>query len=167
MAPHGVYPCAAKSWVAIAVRSDDEWRAFAELVGGGEVALDKRFAMTAGRLEHADELDETVAAWTRVRPAAFVEELLQAHGIPAHTAVSSADAVRDPQLAARGHFVELEHPIHGTTVVQGSRYRLSETPAVVTRPAPTLGCDNDHVLRNLLGYDDGRIASLAEAGALS
>ena len=51
--------------------------------------------------------------------------------------------------------------------MQGSRYRLSETPAVVDRPAPTLGRDNDHVLRDLLGYDDDRITHLNEIGALT
>jgi benzylsuccinate CoA-transferase BbsF subunit len=169
-APHGVYPCVddgsdvAGAWVAIAVRDDDEWRAFAQLL---DVASDERLASTAGRLANADELDGIVGAWTATRTAAEVESLLQSHGIPAHVAVSSVSALRDPQLVARRHFVELEHPIYGKTVVQGSRYRLSETPAVVDRAAPTLGGDNDHVLREILGYDDDRIAALDEVGALA
>ena len=51
--------------------------------------------------------------------------------------------------------------------MQGPRHRLSETPAAVDRAAPTLGQDNDHVLRDLLGYDDPRIAHLNEIGALT
>jgi len=170
MAPHGVYPClddgsdVGGSWVAIAVRDDGEWRALAEVIGA---AGDARFATTTARLEAADELDELLAAWTETRDAREVETLLQERGIPAHVAVSSVNALVDPQLVARGHFVELEHPVFGKTVVQGSRYRLSETPAAVDRPAPTLGRDNDHVLRDLLGYDDARIAALAEIGALA
>lgn len=169
-APHGVYPClddgsdVGGSWVAIAVRDDEEWRALAELM---DLPADNRFETTAGRLAHADELDELVGGWTATRIAAEVEALLQAHGIPAHVALSSVSALGDPQLAARGHFVELDHPIYGKTVVQGSRYRLSETPAVVERPAPTLGRDNDHVLRHILGYEDERIAALDEIGALT
>jgi benzylsuccinate CoA-transferase BbsF subunit len=81
-------------------------------------------------------------------------------------ATSSVTALRDPQFAARGHFVELDHPIHGTTTVQGSRYRLSATPAAIERAAPTLGHDNDHVLRHVLRYDE-RIALLNETGALT
>src|SRR5262249_11966430 len=170
LAPHGVYPCrddgsdVGGSWVAIAVRDDDEWSALARLIGA---PADARFAKAAGRLDAAGELDELVAAWTATRDAGVVETLLQEHGIPAHVAVSSVNALVDPQLVARGHFVELEHPLFGKTVVQGSRYRLSETPAAVDRPAPTLGRDNEHVLRNLLGYDDARIAELAEIGALT
>jgi benzylsuccinate CoA-transferase BbsF subunit len=170
MAPHGVYPClddgsdVGGSWVAIAVRDDDEWRALAGLIGAPD---DDRFATATGRLDATGELDELVAAWTETRQARTVETLLQEHGIPAHVAMSSVNALDDPQLTGRGHFVELEHPLFGKTVVQGSRYRLSETPAAVDRPAPTLGRDNDHVLRELLGYDDARISALAAAGALT
>jgi crotonobetainyl-CoA:carnitine CoA-transferase CaiB-like acyl-CoA transferase len=160
-APHGIYPCADGSWVAVAVRNDEDWRALAESLG---VAADDT---TSERLACADELDELVAAWTAERSGAEVEELLQARGIPAHVALTSETAIRDLQLVARNHFVELEHPIHGQTVVQGPRHRLSETPAAVDAAAPTLGRDNDHVLRHLLGYDDARIARLNEIGALT
>ena len=164
MAPHGVYACAGGAWVAIAARSDGEWRALAELIGLG---AEGRFDSAAGRLAHADELDDLVGRWTATRPASEVESLLQERGVPAHVALSSDTALEDPQLASRGHFVELEHPLFERTVVQGSRFRLSETPAVVERPAPTLGRDNEHVLRDILGYDDGRIAYLGEIGALA
>ncbi len=169
-APHGVYPCidngsdVAGAWVAIAVRDDDEWRALAELM---DLPADARFATTADRLAHVEELDDLVGAWTTTHTATDVEAMLQLRGIPAHAALSSMSALADPQLVARGHFVELDHAASGKTVVQGSRYRLSETPAVVDRAAPTLGRDNDYVLRHILGYDDERIASLDEAGALA
>jgi crotonobetainyl-CoA:carnitine CoA-transferase CaiB-like acyl-CoA transferase len=149
MAPHGVYPCAGGEWVAIAVRDDEERHALAELLG---VAAPD---------------DEAVAAWTRERAAGDVEELLQARRIPAHVALDSETALRDKQLAARGHFVELEHPLFDRTVVQGPRHRLSETPAAVERAAPTLGQDNDRVLRELLGYGEARIAHLNDIGALT
>jgi crotonobetainyl-CoA:carnitine CoA-transferase CaiB-like acyl-CoA transferase len=158
MAPHGVYPSADGRWVAIAARDDADWRALAERIG----VADERFATTAARLAHADELDELIAAWTATRAAAEVEQLLQADGVPAHVALDSETALADEQFVARGHFVELD----AKTVVQGTRYRLSQTPAVVDRAAPTFGRDNDHVLRDLLGYDDARIASLEESGAL-
>jgi crotonobetainyl-CoA:carnitine CoA-transferase CaiB-like acyl-CoA transferase len=163
MAPHGVYPSADGAWVAIAVRDDDDWHALAELMG----VADDRYAAVVGRLERADELDDLVGAWTATQTAAAVESLLQERGVPAHVALDSDTALRDTQLVARGHFLKLEHELYGKTVVQGSRYRLSRTPAAVTRAAPTLGRDNDHVLRDLLGYDDARVEELAASGALT
>lgn len=79
---------------------------------------------------------------------------------------SSADFVADPQLAYRGHIVALDHPLHGTAYVEGPRYLLSETPGVVKRPAPTLGQDNEAVLRDVLGYPDDRVRELLAGGAL-
>jgi crotonobetainyl-CoA:carnitine CoA-transferase CaiB-like acyl-CoA transferase len=162
MAPHGIYPSVEGAWVAIAVRHDEDWRALAEQLG----VYDERFATAAGRLAHVDELDDLVGEWTARQPAAAVEALLQQHGVPAHVALDSETALADAQFRSRGHFVELEHELYGKTVVQASRQRLSRTPAVVDRAAPTLGRDNDHVLRELLGYDDARIAVLDEVGAL-
>jgi len=163
LAPHGVYPSSDGRWVAIAVRGDEDWRALAEQLG----VSDERFATTSGRLAHVDELDDRVGEWTARQPAAAVEALLQEHGVPAHVAIDSETAIDDAQFRSRAHFVELEHELYGKTVVQGSRYRLSGTPAVVDRSAPTLGRDNDYVLHDLLGYDDARIAALDVVGALT
>ncbi len=72
----------------------------------------------------------------------------------------------DPQLIERGHFVSLDHPLMGQVVVEASHYRMSKTPAVYQRSAPTYGRDNEPVLRDLLGYDDARIAALKNADVL-
>jgi benzylsuccinate CoA-transferase BbsF subunit len=72
----------------------------------------------------------------------------------------------DPQLAHRGHFVQLSHPSHGTTTVEGSRFRLSRTPARVAGSAPTLGRDNQYVLDTILGYSEEQITALVAEGVL-
>lgn len=171
MAPHGVYTClpddrGARTFVAIAVRDDAEWTRLARLIGGDELAADARFATTALRLVAQDALDELITAWTAGRTARSVEELLQAEGIPAYVAQTGAGALADPQLQLRRHFLELEHPLHGRTVVEAPRYLLSRTPGDVRRCAPTYGRDNRHVLNEILGYDDERIAALSDMGAL-
>jgi crotonobetainyl-CoA:carnitine CoA-transferase CaiB-like acyl-CoA transferase len=153
-------------WVAIAVRDDEEWKRLARLIGGEALAADARFATVERRLACADALDEIVGARTAERDAREIETLLQGHGIPAYLVQSSPEMLADPQLRHRGHFIELAHPLHGTTVVEASRFKLSRTPAVTDTCAPTFGRDNDRVLRDILGYDDERIAALAAAGAL-
>jgi benzylsuccinate CoA-transferase BbsF subunit len=131
-----------------------------------DLAEDVRLRDAAGRLAHADLLDDLVAAWTLTREASTVEAALQARAVPAHVVQTSRDLVRDPQLVHRGHFVAVAHPMGGTTVVEGSRFILSRTPAVVADAAPSYGRDNDVVLREILGYDDDAITALVEAGAL-
>lgn len=171
MAPHGVYPCISEdgrpdAWVAIAVRSEEEWARLAELIGGPTLTSDARFASAAERLARAGELDELVSAWTARRGAEEAESLLQDLGIPAHAVQTAGRLVDDRQLQHGGHFVQLPHPLHGDTVVETSRFRMSRTPAVTESCAPTLGRDTDFVLRDILGYGDERIATLGELGVL-
>ena len=186
MAPHGVFACrcdasvgaiaggpppqepvvegAYPAWVAIAARSDDEWRAMAHLIGGRELADDPRFRTLADRKAHEDALEALVGDWTESRNVSEIVESLQWLGVPAHVAASSLDMVEDPQLRERGHFVGLAHPKMGTSTVEASRYRLSGTPGGPQRCGPTTGRDNEYVLREMLGYGDDEIESLREAG---
>jgi crotonobetainyl-CoA:carnitine CoA-transferase CaiB-like acyl-CoA transferase len=166
-APHGVYPASGDDrWVAIAATTDAQFAALATAIGSPELARDARFATTAARLAHHEELDAPLAAWTIARDAAEVERTLQAAGVPASVVQSSSELCADPQLVHRGHFVDLEHPQYGTTPVESSRFRLSRTPSEVRGSAPTFGRDNQYVLETILGYDVERITELVIAGAL-
>ena len=166
-APHGVYPAAGDDrWIAIAVTSDVEWQALARAMARPDLAADARFRDAAGRLAHADELDGIVAAWTAPEDAHVLEMRLQAAQVPAHVVQTSRDLRHDPQLHHRGHFVTVAHPMGGATVVEGSRFRLSRTPAAVASTAPSYGQHNDAVLRDVLGYDDDAITALVASGAL-
>jgi benzylsuccinate CoA-transferase BbsF subunit len=93
-------------------------------------------------------------------------ERLQNEGVAAHVVQNSPEFAADPQVAHRGHFVEVPHAKQGTTVVEGTRFRLSRTPAKVTHGAPTFGEHTFDVLTELLGYDGDRIADLAAAELL-
>jgi benzylsuccinate CoA-transferase BbsF subunit len=167
LAPNGVYPAAGEDrWVAIAVRSDEEWPNLCAAMERPDLAADARFATRAGRLEQSEKLDALVAGWTKTRDMEDIERLLQARGVPASAVRNSTELVRDPQLLHRRHFVELEHPERGKTVVEGSRFTLSRTPPAVRHSAPTLGRDNQYVLEKILGYGENKITELVVAGAL-
>jgi crotonobetainyl-CoA:carnitine CoA-transferase CaiB-like acyl-CoA transferase len=45
--------------------------------------------------------------------------------------------------------------------------KLSRTPAVAEAAPPRLGQHTDEVLRELLDYDDARVAALRAAGAIA
>ena len=79
---------------------------------------------------------------------------------------NSAEFYIDPQVAHRGHFVELPHPVYGKTTVEGPRAKLSRTPGQARRAAPTLGQDNQYVLEKILGYSEQQIGDIAGSGVL-
>jgi crotonobetainyl-CoA:carnitine CoA-transferase CaiB-like acyl-CoA transferase len=167
LAPHGVYPAAGgERWIAIAVEDDAQWRALCDALGQAALADDQRFSTQAARLAHRAELDAALADATASRAAGELEAALQARGVPASVVEGSDDLFADAQLIHRDHFAEVAHPQHGTVHVEGSRFRLSRTPARIERAAPTLGGDSQYVLETLLGYSPERIAGLVAAGVL-
>jgi benzylsuccinate CoA-transferase BbsE subunit len=58
------------------------------------------------------------------------------------------DIAENAQLRARDWFVRMESPLGGTIEFPGPPYRLSETPAVISRP-PRLGEHTDEILASL------------------
>jgi crotonobetainyl-CoA:carnitine CoA-transferase CaiB-like acyl-CoA transferase len=168
-APHGVYPCSGDDrWVAIVADGEDAWRSLCRTAGHEEWASDPRFAHNEDRVRNYEALDELVGSWTANLSAEEIEQALQGADPPvaAHRVSRSADFVADPQLAARSHFVEVEHPDLGPVVLEGPKFLMSRTPTVGPTKAMTFGCDNDYVLRDLLGMTDEEIVQLAVAGAL-
>jgi crotonobetainyl-CoA:carnitine CoA-transferase CaiB-like acyl-CoA transferase len=167
-APHGVFACTPQDgvdrFVAIAVCTDAQWLALTAEMGRDD--LTAQYPTEDARHAAADELDALVAKWTLDQGAEDVERRLQGVGVPAHVCSSSVDWSHDPQLAHRGHLRSMPHELFGTATVEGPRYVLSESPGVVTRPAPLLGQDNEYVLRTLLGYDEDAYRQLHEDGVL-
>ncbi|MBO0730812.1 MAG: CoA transferase, partial [Acidimicrobiaceae bacterium] len=120
MAPHGVYPSEGEDeWVAIACQSDEQWKALCALLDRADLASEQGLTSAAGRLARADEVDAELARWTARHGAAEAAEQLRNEGIPAHAVQSSPGCFADPQLVHRGHFVEVDHELHGVVHVEG------------------------------------------------
>ncbi|MFP6641378.1 MAG: CoA transferase, partial [Myxococcota bacterium] len=172
-APHGIYPChpaddgggqEVEAWIALEVTSDASWRDLVELLGSPAWSLESRFARADGRLEHAAELDGELAAWTRSQFAHDLMAKLQRAGIAAGVVQDFRGLLEDPQLAVRGHFVELEHPVLGPLAYERSGFRLSDTPGGICQAAPLLGQHTREILSGVLQLDDGEIDRLESDG---
>lgn len=168
VAPHGVYPCRGDDrWIAISVEGDAQWAGLRAALGDPDWAADARFADDESRFDHADELDERVAAWTVIIDRDDAMRRLWECGVPAGAVQLADDLVdRDPQLAHRGFYVAAEHPTQGETRFDGYPVAFSETPPTLRRSAPTLGQDNADVFGQLLGMSAEEVAALEEARIL-
>ena len=70
------------------------------------------------------------------------------------------------QLASRGFFETVDHPVNGPARLSTVPMRLSAGPCRFhTRPAPLLGQHN-HELLTELGLDDAQIAELEADGVI-
>ena len=167
-APHGVYPAAgADRWVAIAVFTDDEWRALVGAMGSPDWARDPCYATAAGRAAAQDALDARLAGWTSGRDRHETMHLLQAAGVRAG-AVQDAEDVNehDPQMAHRHVFFELDHPVIGPARFEGLPFEATGFAADHWRSAPLLGEDNAYVYRELLGVSAAEYDDLVATGVV-
>ncbi len=167
-APHGIYPASGEDrWVAIAVFSDEEWSRFADAIGRPAWTTDERFASQRSRWENQDALDESIAAWTSQRDRYEVTKLLQDAGVRAGAVQNAQDLNEtDPQLAHRGVFFHMDHPVIGEARFEGVPVQFDGMSADNWRSGPLLGEDNEHVFKELLGVGDDEFAELAAAGVI-
>jgi crotonobetainyl-CoA:carnitine CoA-transferase CaiB-like acyl-CoA transferase len=168
-APHGIYRCADEDgrerWVAIAVQDDAQWAAFAAAVSEPHWTQEPRFATLRGRKAHEDDLDACVSAWTGRQRSTEVFYRLQPD-VPAAPVHDARDLQRDPQIAFRRYFRELDHTVMGPTLYEGRQAELSLTPPVLSKAAPCLGEDSRMVLADLLPLDDTEIDELIGLGVI-
>ena len=158
-APHGVYPASGEDrWVAIAVFNDEEWSRFADAIGRPAWTADERFASQQSRWENQDALDEAVATWTSQRDRYEATKLLQDAGVRAGAVQNAQDLNEtDPQLAHRGVFFEMDHPVIGEARFEGVPVQFDGMSADNWRSGPLLGEDNEYVFKELLGVGRRRV----------
>ncbi len=167
-APHGCYPCAGEDrWCAIAVFDDEGWARFCAVAGRADWAADARFETLALRLGNVDALEALVSEWTRSQDAYALQSKLQAIGIAAGVVQNTEDQHRrDPQLAARGFFEEIEHKLKGKVVANGIPLGLTGTPGHTSDAGAAVGEDNDYVFGEVLGLGADELARLRACGVI-
>lgn len=147
-------------WIVVAVGNDALWRRFCEAIAHPELAEDPRFTTNALRTQNQGELANLLEDITQTKTTEQWTVILEKSGLP-YSPINTIDRiVEDPNVAYRNMVVEVEQPNVGLVRIAGSPFRLSETPAGVTDPAPLLGQHTEEVLINVLGYPKDRIEEL-------
>ena len=117
-APQGVYRCGGDDqWLALTVRSDDEWRSLVAIIGSAapsgsaeSVGLaSPAYEAVETRRDRHDLIDEYITAWTSQRGKFEAMAALQARGIPADGGSHERGSRRRP--AAAGSRVHRHHRI--------------------------------------------------------
>lgn len=155
IAPYDTYSTADGEFV-LSVGNDDQFRRLSAVLGQPALASDTRFVTNAERVKNYAalrlELAGMLSAWRRNE----LLSALTAAGVPCGAVRSVTEALADPQLAAREMIVPLEHATAGVIRVLGTPLKLSDTPASVRTPPPTLGQHTEAILREF-GFDESSV----------
>jgi len=159
--PNQVFP-AADGGVVIIAPSDEMWQRCARALDAERLDRPEYRGIQA-RLSRRDEVVEAISSVTRQLSAQEIVDRLGKVKVNVSKVNSIGEAADHPQLAAEGGVVEFS--VGGETVkAVATPFKLSHTPAAVSRPPPGLGAETDQVLGEL-GFGIEEAASLRAQGA--
>ena len=166
--PGGIYKCHPGGpddycyIFAQAVRSR-MWDSVLEVIGREDLIGDPNYSDPQWRLNHADEVNGMIEAWTSQRSKHEVMRLMGEAGVPAGATLNAADLHSDPQLLAREMITEIEHQQRGKMTLPGCPIKLGASPVEITT-SPLLGEHNAEVYRELFGYGPKRSPASRKSG---
>ncbi len=167
LAPFGVYPTA-NGYVAICAPTEAFATSLFGAIGRADLSEDKRFRTRDARVQNVVEVDRIVAEFTSVRSTAEIVATLARAGVPAAEVRNPADAVRDPQVVARGETVLLQHSGAPNVNVYGPGIPIafSESASDSDQPPPGIGEHNHEIYGGLLGYTQNELNDLQATGVI-
>ncbi|MBN2225095.1 MAG: CoA transferase [Deltaproteobacteria bacterium] len=165
IAPFDVYPTKDGAMVLCA-GNDVLWGKFLDVAGRPDLKGDVRFSSNRLRCENVEALTAVITVILSERTTAEWIEVLRAADVPAGPLNNVADAMRDPQIIARGMLSAIEQPGAGTFTVAGSPVRIDDEPPPAPKPAPALGEHTEKVLKDMLGMGEGEIGELRKEKAI-
>jgi crotonobetainyl-CoA:carnitine CoA-transferase CaiB-like acyl-CoA transferase len=164
-APRNVYETE-DGYMTLSASAQSIFENVAEAIGRPDIVEDPRFATNEARVDHADELDEIIGAWTRERSTDEAIAAMEAADAIVGPVHDMADIFEDEQYAARNDIVEMSDADLGSLKTAAPVPRLTRTPGAVEHAGPEHGQHNDEVYRSELGLDEAEYDRLREEGVI-
>jgi formyl-CoA transferase len=141
------------------------WAEICKVIGKEEWVTHPDYAKPEARLPRLKQIFATIEQWTMTKTKFEAMDILNQYDIPCGPILSMKELAEEPSLRATGTIVEVDHPKRGKYLSVGNPIKLSDSPTEVTR-SPLLGEHTDEILRQVLHFDDKRIADIKASGAL-
>jgi len=165
-APRNAYQAKDGKWLGLSASAQSIAERVMHIVGRPELIEEPWFANHAGRVKHADELDEIIQSWVGERTTEEVlEAFAEAEGAIAPI-YSIAEIFDDPQYKERGTIATVEHPVLGPLKMPNVIPRMGATPGRIKHAGAELGEHNREIFCDELGVTEQELAELAERGVV-
>jgi crotonobetainyl-CoA:carnitine CoA-transferase CaiB-like acyl-CoA transferase len=135
--------------VVIAVGNPRLWQQLCAALDAPELTADPRFATNADRLRHRPELKGELESRLGRWPVDELLARLEAHDVPSGRVRTVAEALADPQVAARDMVLEIGQSDRGPLKALGNPVKLSRSPASLRLAPPRLGEHTNEILKAL------------------
>jgi crotonobetainyl-CoA:carnitine CoA-transferase CaiB-like acyl-CoA transferase len=148
-------------WLVVAAFAEKFWQGLCRALDLPHLIDDARFTSNDDRRVHKVELIPILAARFLERSTDEWMTRLEKESVPSGP-INTLDRVFcDPQVAARRMKIDVDHPTIGTLPMLGNPVKV-DGAADEDLPPPLLGEHTGRVLKQVLGYSEGKIARLQE-----
>ena len=170
LTPNALYPCKPGGpndyvYVFCSRANADHWQRLLKVMGREDLKGDARYDTQDARTQHAADVDEIIATWTRKHTKEEAMTLIGAAGVPAGAVFDTLELLNDPSLAERGIMQTIDHPTTGKVKMPAWPVRFDGEPPKV-KPSPILGQHVDDVLSSWLGMGAKDVAALRKDGVV-
>ena len=156
----------ADGYITVGAVSDAEWQGLARAIGHPEWLDDPRFSTPAARVRHAEDRLSLTAEALQHKTSAEWLRAFDAAQVPCAPVLSRKDLLSDPQIAANGMILEMEHPNGGPMRQPRPAARFDGEATQIRRAAPMLGEHTDEVMQSL-GLERAAIDELRASGIVA
>ncbi len=140
------------------------WEKICDVIGEPGWKTDPNYAKPGARLPRLNEIFGRIEQWTMTKTKFEAMDILNEYDIPCGPILSMKEIAEEKSLRDTGTVVEVDHPTRGKYLSVGNPIKLSNSPTEVKR-SPLLGEHTEEVLREVLKFDEARIAAITESGA--
>ncbi|WP_095192546.1 CaiB/BaiF CoA-transferase family protein [Pseudomonas sp. Irchel 3A7] len=156
---------AADGWLMVAAYNGNRWPTLCGVLGHPEWIDDPRFASSAQRVVHRQDMVEALTDVFRTQPVAHWLQVLREADILCSRVSDYNDVLVHPQIASNGMLIDLHHPQHGVVRVPGFPINSLEAAQTPYAPAPDKGEHSCEVLRGF-AFSEEEIEALLASDAM-
>ena len=162
MAPSGIFKTRDEKFIALAIATDQQFKAFCKAMNHVDLAKDERFRNVFDRLkpENAEELNNITKEWISSKDEVEVVNLAKKYGFSVSEVMDDLQISNDKWRRQRGSVVCFEDEMYGKLVLGGPIVMLSKTPGRIKWLTRPLGYHNRYIFKRLLGLSEKEIKEL-------
>jgi crotonobetainyl-CoA:carnitine CoA-transferase CaiB-like acyl-CoA transferase len=142
-------------------------RLMSQVIERADLASAEIYATPPDRILRRDELFAILGEAFTQQPWSYWQSRMREAGVPCGQVRTVGEAIRSPEARERGLVTRIPHSKLGWVPNISLPIRYSLTPIADPIAAPAVGQHTREVLREILGYDEERLAQLAGAFGIS
>ncbi|HEY8611454.1 MAG TPA: CoA transferase [Roseomonas sp.] len=163
-APRNAYRTRDDGWVCLSSSTQGMTAKLLASIGRSDLLQDERYATNAARLKNWESLDAIIGGFVAERTTAENLAHFDAAGVTIGPIMDAPALEQDAYVAEHESLIEVPDAEMGWLPMHGEVPRLSGTPGILARPAPSLGEHNDEILLPALGAEE--LSRLRAAGVV-